>query len=449
MMPEETKRRLGAVIELERRGRLNANQSKAFTAMIERGSDSNMLHENLSVATGALSRRIAALEEYDNKTGLQPAQKEYLAKLKERNDLGLSINPVTAFGEPALTMATGAIAEPVSGFVGLAGLPFGVDVAANAVRRTQDAMTYQPKTESGIRGLNAVGEAVEPLSKAIESGSLYMGDKTLEYTGSPLLASLAYSAPSIAPDLMGLKGASVAADAGKLGRQLEFGDIGGQSFRQRGSMSGLSDMKGDLIDVYHGGGFSGGDIESGFNQRGNLGSFYASTKQDIARNYARSGYFNSDEIGDNPGYLTKITTNKNDLLDLDSYSFDDLINDVGLDDIIEDFKSNNPDQWDELEMISESSGYDDINQWLATPEGIENIKQYVEDMSSDISYEAPSVSGTDVGVYLTANEDLIDKLLESKNKTGFIYEDADSGGVSVALSPRSKISAELIEQFKE
>lgn len=191
--------------------------------------------------------RLTALAQAEYLGTITPTQKAELDQIRAQIDK--SNNYIASVVEPALTVATGALAEPISGFVGLAGLPFGVDASTNAIRRTQEALTYQPRTQSGQAGLQAVGQALAPIGEAIEGASSYLGDKTLEATGSPGLATAAYSIPTFGLEALGLKGANVAGKAGKLGKQFEMGDVHGQAFGQRGAVAGAGKGKFDVRKV--------------------------------------------------------------------------------------------------------------------------------------------------------------------------------------------------------
>ena len=140
--------------------------------------------------------------------------------------------------EPAATIASGIVAEPVAGLAGIAALPLGADKAATAVETVRDKLTFEPRSAEGKAGLDAVGSALAPIGEALEGVSRGAGDFVLDKTGSPLLAAAAHSAPTLALELLGLKGANQLGKAGKLGQQLEFGDIGSQGIgKQRGAVS--------------------------------------------------------------------------------------------------------------------------------------------------------------------------------------------------------------------
>jgi hypothetical protein len=101
--------------------------------------------------------------------------------------------------EPAATIATGAIAEPVAGIAGIAQSinPFAEPGAgARAVEATRGALTFQPRTEAGQAGLEAVGEALQPVGEAIQSVERGLGDVAFEATGSPAIAAAATALPT-------------------------------------------------------------------------------------------------------------------------------------------------------------------------------------------------------------------------------------------------------------
>lgn len=130
---------------------------------------------------------------------------------------------------------TGTGASIAGGLAGLAGLPYGIDAAANAVRRVQDAMTYQPRS----RQAQEIGQAVGELTAPIERGKQWLGDRAMEATGSPLFGTLAYAAPDILEAALGLRAVDALG-----GQRFEFGDIGGQATgigrRERGAVGGDS-----------------------------------------------------------------------------------------------------------------------------------------------------------------------------------------------------------------
>ena len=152
-----------------------------------------------------------------------------------------------SYVEPVLTMGSAAFAEPVSGLMGLAALPYGSEASARAIANTQAAMTYQPRSEDARQDLQDLGEFMQPVGDAFIGASEYLGDAAYNATGSPALGAAAYSIPTMALEALGLKGARYAS---KGRAAYEMGDIGTQASKyggkQRGIFAGVKAKGADL-----------------------------------------------------------------------------------------------------------------------------------------------------------------------------------------------------------
>lgn len=114
---------------------------------------------------------------------------------------------VSTFVEPAITVATGAVAEPLAGLAGIAQVlnPFADEGAgAEAVRATREALTYKPKSQQGREGLQAVGEALRPIGEAIQETEEFLGNAVFDSTGSPTLAAAATTIPTVILETIGV-----------------------------------------------------------------------------------------------------------------------------------------------------------------------------------------------------------------------------------------------------
>jgi len=112
-----------------------------------------------------------------------------------------------AAAQQAGSFLTGALAQIPSGIAGVAALPFvGGEKAGQVVRDVQEAMTFKPTIEGAKQGAEIIGEKAAPISKAAEFIPKTLGDFTLDLTGSPAAAAAAYSAPTLALEMIGLKG---------------------------------------------------------------------------------------------------------------------------------------------------------------------------------------------------------------------------------------------------
>jgi predicted GNAT family acetyltransferase len=179
-------------------------------------------------------RQIAEAVEAEKRGVLSNDRRAALQEI--RNRAAGSKKTLINYIEPLLTIGSAAISEPVSGFVGMAGLPFGVDAASSAIKRTQDAMTYQPRTQGGKEVMQDIGNLIAPVVEPLQRGAEWMGDTTLDVTGSPALATAVRTGLEVAPDMVGGKILSKIP-----GRKLEAGDLaasGGQMGRQRGAVAG-------------------------------------------------------------------------------------------------------------------------------------------------------------------------------------------------------------------
>ena len=146
--------------------------------------------------------------------------------------------------EAAGTVASGIIAQPISGLAGILseGLrAAGVDVpeGADVVKAVQEQLTFQPRTQEGEQALKNVGDTVQeamevaripasgigglatlattgdPLEAADTVKNIQElgvgevgGNYVFEQTGSPLAATIAKTTPDAVLELIGLKGAS-------------------------------------------------------------------------------------------------------------------------------------------------------------------------------------------------------------------------------------------------
>jgi hypothetical protein len=123
------------------------------------------------------------------------------------------------FIDPALTLATGAIAEPIAGVAGIVQAinPLAEPGAgARAVEATRQALTFQPPTAQGQAGLQAVGEAVGGALDAVNQFGREIGvpevllqpvgDVAFEATGSPAVGAVVSAIPTAIFEFFGLKG---------------------------------------------------------------------------------------------------------------------------------------------------------------------------------------------------------------------------------------------------
>ena len=109
--------------------------------------------------------------------------------------------------EPAMAIGSSMIAEPLSGAAGLLTLPFaGNDAAVGVIDNVREKFTYQPRGDQSKENMQKIAGLLQPVVDPIVKGVNYIGDKTYEATGSPLLAAGAKTVPTAIAEYLGLKG---------------------------------------------------------------------------------------------------------------------------------------------------------------------------------------------------------------------------------------------------
>jgi hypothetical protein len=113
--------------------------------------------------------------------------------------------PGAGFIEPAATLISGAIAEPIAGIAGLAKtITSGPEAGTETIEAVRKGLTFQPRTEAGQERLGQLGEVVEPIGRVLQEAETFLGDETFEATGSPTLAAAATTIPTVLLEVMGL-----------------------------------------------------------------------------------------------------------------------------------------------------------------------------------------------------------------------------------------------------
>jgi len=118
----------------------------------------------------------------------------------------------SAFGDFFRTVAavgSSAVAEPLAGLAGLGaliGTAGDSERAAQTIESARESLTYSPETAGSQAVLQGIGETLAPIAEGFETVSSTAGDTVYEWTGSPALAAAAYSIPTAALELAGIKG---------------------------------------------------------------------------------------------------------------------------------------------------------------------------------------------------------------------------------------------------
>ena len=85
--------------------------------------------------------------------------------------------------EPAATLGSAMVAEPIAGLAGLADMVTGGDNYGQMVQNVRTSMTYSPRTAEGQKGLQVLGEKLQPISGLLQKAQQKLGDMGYEVAG--------------------------------------------------------------------------------------------------------------------------------------------------------------------------------------------------------------------------------------------------------------------------
>jgi outer membrane lipoprotein SlyB len=176
----------------------------------------NNIPDDIAPDAQVLKDRVAQERAKLNGVDQESAPQQSTPEISEQ-DSGF-IGSAARFGEPALTVASSIVAEPIAGIAGIGQAlnPFAEQGAgAKAVKATREALTFKPRTQEGKEGLKSVGEALAPVGDAISSIEKGLGDSVFDATGSPALAAAAATAPTAIMEAIGFGIGRKAAKASK------------------------------------------------------------------------------------------------------------------------------------------------------------------------------------------------------------------------------------------
>lgn len=126
-----------------------------------------------------------------------------------KSDESTLTGDIVGTAENIASIASGIVAEPIAGIAGIAQSinPFAEEGAgAKAVEEVRESLTYKPKTVEGVEQQKAISKTLAPIAETLEDTESFLGESTLDMTGSPFLASIAHSLPTVALELLGFKG---------------------------------------------------------------------------------------------------------------------------------------------------------------------------------------------------------------------------------------------------
>ena len=134
---------------------------------------------------------------------IQSAVKKHLG-VNEMTPKEIAVNVGGALVEPAMALGSGMAGSVVGGLAGLGAhgsrmLGFDTGEPADVVRKTQEAMTYQPRTQGGKAELDWLST---PFKWLAEKGD-EAGQSAAEYTGSPAYGAITNAMVQTSPMLLG------------------------------------------------------------------------------------------------------------------------------------------------------------------------------------------------------------------------------------------------------
>ncbi len=111
---------------------------------------------------------------------------------------------LSAVVEPAATVASGMVAEPIAGLAGLATLPFSDSSRATEnIDAVRNALTYVPKTQEGMAALKKVAETLQPIAETVEKVEQASGDVGFDVAG-PIGGAIGKTVPAAVMMSLGL-----------------------------------------------------------------------------------------------------------------------------------------------------------------------------------------------------------------------------------------------------
>jgi hypothetical protein len=162
----------------------------------------------------------AAVEELSRRGLIKLPSTQTQASQPIPDESGGIMETIGSVTDPLMTVGSGLIAEPISGIAGIGGALFPGDPGQGAriVKAVQKALTWVPRSESGKKRLESLGEALKPIADGMEFVTDGAGDLAFDAGESispdsglgPALGAATKGVVSILPDLLGMKGTRAA-----------------------------------------------------------------------------------------------------------------------------------------------------------------------------------------------------------------------------------------------
>jgi len=201
-----------------------AENLKRFQEIAKRGLQDELPPEIKTRFDAAVERGLVELPQAA-KPKAQPAS---------RSDFMSQMNPI---GDAVMTVGGGIAGTVAGGLTGLGTLAAtggDADAAMGVMNRTQKAFSHEPSTAVGKMALSKMGEGIsavdnipkrfgseKTIGEGWQAGRQTLGDATMEATGSPGAAALAYSAPDAALEALTFGMPKILSGAVKVGEKFK------------------------------------------------------------------------------------------------------------------------------------------------------------------------------------------------------------------------------------
>lgn len=225
-------------------GKLTDRKKQAYEELLKRAQTESTPELDRFLAQRERSKVSERMPVYERQMGVAAIDPEQALDVMGGGERGFQRT------EAAMTIGSAAVAEPVSGFAGIAGglLPGEEGQAAEWVKGTREALTYKP-TKAGMEKLQEVAEVIEPVGKAIQNLEQGLGEFVYSKTDSPALAAAATTIPTLVTEALGIVLGKTVASASRKVKQLKSqGKIAREIKKAAPEVQALKDAARDLYD---------------------------------------------------------------------------------------------------------------------------------------------------------------------------------------------------------
>lgn len=177
--------------------------------MLEQGTSLDTATQTTEVTDPNLLALLNTKEVEDNALALQAEQVSQPVSTEEISTEDSMLSSLIPSLETGLSVLSSVAAEPLAGLWGTfstVATGGNIEKGVKAIENARKALTYTPETEESQAQLQSFGEALQPVAEKLQQVNESLGDFAYQTTGSPAAAAAAYSLPTLALELLGVKG---------------------------------------------------------------------------------------------------------------------------------------------------------------------------------------------------------------------------------------------------